>query len=126
MKHKKLFPFKGGALNISLKKITYENEIIEYSQRFLVIKNSQKLEHVTDVSFINTSPFQYCEGKNLLSASNPEKLFSLSKALDICESMEACDFVSYSPKRILQNSVFYEDEGELRNTGASWTCSGIK
>ncbi|VWU51042.1 conserved protein, unknown function [Hepatocystis sp. ex Piliocolobus tephrosceles] len=99
-----------GSSNVSAKKKFYEEEIKNHLNRFLILKNSQK----------------YCEGSNLISITNSENLYKLGKALDICEDNKTCDFISYSPKRILRNSIFYEDEKELQNTGATWICSGDK
>ncbi|KAI4836322.1 hypothetical protein MKS88_004114 [Plasmodium brasilianum] len=76
--------------------------------------------------FLLKKELAYCEGRDLLLAPNSEKIFNISKVLDICESKKRCDFVSYSPKRILRNSIFYEHEKELKHTGANWVCSGDK
>ncbi|CRH01616.1 conserved Plasmodium protein, unknown function [Plasmodium relictum] len=94
--------------NLDINKNALEEEIKEYMQSFLFLKNSQK----------------YCERNNLILAQNTDKLFNLSKVLDICESKKNCDFISYSPKRKLRNSIFYENDKPLKNTGANWVCSG--
>ncbi|EAA20110.1 hypothetical protein [Plasmodium yoelii yoelii] len=51
---------------------------------------------------------------------------NLSKVLDICDYKKTCDYISYSDKRILRNSIFYEDDKEVENTGANWICSGFE
>ncbi|CRG95182.1 conserved Plasmodium protein, unknown function [Plasmodium gallinaceum] len=93
---------------IDLNKNILEEEIKKYMQNFLFLKNSQK----------------YCEKDNLILAQTTDKLFNLSKVLDICVSKKTCDFISYSPKRKLRNSIFYENDEPLKNTGANWICSG--
>ncbi|GAW82099.1 hypothetical protein PGO_120910 [Plasmodium gonderi] len=99
-----------GVFTLGLTKTLTENEVKEHFSDFLFLNNSQK----------------FCEGESIILAPSTEKLLNLSKVLDICASKEKCDFVSYSPKRILRNSIFYEDEKELKITGANWVCSGNK
>ncbi|VEV58694.1 conserved Plasmodium protein, unknown function [Plasmodium vinckei vinckei] len=99
-----------GVCSISLNKISFDEEIKEYLNHFLILRNSQN----------------YCEGKNLLLAPNLGKHNNLSKVLDICDYKKTCDYISYSDKRVLRNSIFYEDDKEVENTGANWICSGNK
>lgn len=87
-----------------------EEEIRDHVDQFLILKNTQK----------------FCEGTQLLLAPNTENLFPLSKVLDICESKKECDYISFSPKRQLRNSIHYENEKVLIHTGANWICSGEK
>ncbi|GAB67593.1 hypothetical protein PCYB_121610, partial [Plasmodium cynomolgi strain B] len=93
-----------GACGLGVAKTLMENEVKGYLSDFLFLNNSQK----------------FCEGGSIIQALNTEKLLNLNSVLDICASKKECDFVSYSPKRILRNSLFYEDEKELNNTGSNW------
>ncbi|KMZ98353.1 hypothetical protein PVNG_05106 [Plasmodium vivax North Korean] len=99
-----------GACGLGAAKTLVESEVKGHLSDFLFLNNSQK----------------FCEGGSILQALNTEKLINLNSVLDICASQKECDFFSYSPKRILRNSLFYEDENELKNTGANWVCSGEK
>ncbi|ANQ10132.1 Uncharacterized protein PCOAH_00041120 [Plasmodium coatneyi] len=99
-----------GVCGLGVAKTLLENEVKEHLSDFLFLNNSQK----------------FCEGGSIIQALNTEKLLTLNSVLDICASKKECDFVSYSPKRTLRNSLFYEDENELNNTGANWFCSGEK
>ncbi|EWC74480.1 hypothetical protein C923_04836 [Plasmodium falciparum UGT5.1] len=73
--------------------------------------------------FVNNSQ-KYCEKDNIILAYNSEKLYNLNKVLNFCEAKKNCDFISYTPKRILRNSLYYKDEEPLKNTGANWICKG--
>ncbi|SOV81402.1 conserved Plasmodium protein, unknown function [Plasmodium sp. gorilla clade G3] len=90
------------------KNILKEKVDKEYMKVFLFVNNSQK----------------YCEKDNLILAYNSDKLYNLNKVLNFCESKKNCDFISYRPKRILRNSIYYKDEEPLKNTGANWICKG--
>ncbi|KJP86288.1 hypothetical protein AK88_04102 [Plasmodium fragile] len=96
-----------GVCSMGVAKTLVENEVKGHLSDFLFLNNSQK----------------FCEGGSIIQALNTEKLLNLNTVLDICASKKECDFVSYSPKRTLRNSLFYEDENELKNTGANWVCS---
>lgn len=95
-------------LDFGLAENDSEDDLTNYLESFLIIKNTQK----------------YCEKNHLLMAQGTDQLFNLSKLLNICESKKECDFISYCPKRQLRNSIHYENEEALHSTGANWVCSG--